>query len=138
MSESKASRRGGSLGFVVGLVIGIPATMFALSNLESVDVEFLGWEASVPLWIVIIVALIAGALVGCAVLLAAQARRRRGKKKAARTQAKADQERETQQAEADQGPESEAAPSSDGSAAPESPPAQLAPRPPGRVGTDAG
>lgn len=138
MSGSKASRRGGSLGFVVGLVIGIPATMFALSNLESVDVEFLGWEASVPLWIVIIVALIAGALGGCAVLLAAQARRRRGKKKAARTQAKADQEREAQQAEVDQGPATGAAPSSDGSGAPESPPTPVAPKPPGRVGTDAG
>jgi uncharacterized integral membrane protein len=84
MSSAEKKRRGGSLGFVVGLAVGVPATLFALSNLESVQVEFLGWTASTPLWVVIILSLLAGALIGCAVLLAWQARRRRTRKKAAR------------------------------------------------------
>jgi uncharacterized integral membrane protein len=84
VADAQATRRGGSLGFVVGLVIGVPATIFALSNLESVQVEFAGWTASTPLWVVIILSLLAGALIGCAVLLAWQARRRRTRKKAAR------------------------------------------------------
>lgn len=86
MSGTGQQRRGGSLGFVVGLVIGVPATIFALSNLEAVEVEFLGWQASTPLWVVIILSLLAGALIGCAVLLAWQARRRHTRKKAARGQ----------------------------------------------------
>ena len=86
MSSAGQQRRGGSLGFVVGLALGIPATVFALSNLESVQVEFLGWTASTPLWVVIILSLLAGALIGWAVLLAWQARRRHTRKKAARKQ----------------------------------------------------
>ena len=88
MSSTGQQRRGGSLGFVVGLALGIPATIFALSNLESVQVEFLGWTASTPLWVVIILSLLAGALIGCALLLAWQARRRHTRKKAARKQAR--------------------------------------------------
>jgi uncharacterized integral membrane protein len=84
MSSAGQQRRGGSLGFVIGLGLGVPATIFALSNLESVQVEFLGWTASTPLWVVIILSLLAGALIGCAVLLAWQARRRHTRKKAAR------------------------------------------------------
>lgn len=84
MSSTGQQRRGGSLGFVIGLGLGVPATIFALSNLESVQVEFLGWTASTPLWVVIILSLLAGALIGCAVLLAWQARRRHTRKKAAR------------------------------------------------------
>ena len=86
MSSVGQQRRGGSLGFVVGLALGVPATVFALSNLESVQVEFLGWTASKPLRVVIILSLLAGALIGCAVLLAWQARRRHTRKKAARKQ----------------------------------------------------
>jgi uncharacterized integral membrane protein len=84
MTSTGQQRRGGSLGFVIGLALGVPATVFALSNLESVQVEFLGWTASTPLWVVIILSLLAGALIGCAVLLAWQARRRHTRKKAAR------------------------------------------------------
>ncbi len=86
MSSAGQRRRGGSLGFVIGLALGVPATLFALSNLESVQVEFLGWTASTPLWVVIVLSLLAGALIGCAVLLAWQARRRHTRKKAAREQ----------------------------------------------------
>lgn len=86
MRGTGQDRRGGSLGFVVGLALGVPATIFALSNLESVQVEFLGWTASTPLWVVIILSLLSGALIGCAVLLAWQARRRHTRKKAARGQ----------------------------------------------------
>jgi uncharacterized integral membrane protein len=86
MSSTGQQRRGGSLGFIVGLALGVPATIFALSNLESVEVEFLGWTASTPLWVVIILSLLAGVLIGCAVLLAWQARRRHTRKKAARGQ----------------------------------------------------
>ena len=89
MSSTEQKRRGGSLGFAVGLTLGVPATIFALSNLESVQVEFLGWTASTPLWVVIILSLLAGALIGCAVLLAWQARRRRTRKKAARDKPRA-------------------------------------------------
>jgi uncharacterized integral membrane protein len=81
-------RRGGTLGFVVGIIIAIPATIFALSNLESTNVEFLGWQAEVPLWAVMGVAFLAGALLGVIVLLAWQARRKRGKKKVAKQAAR--------------------------------------------------
>lgn len=77
-------RRGGTFGFLVGFGIAIPATIFALSNLESATVEFLGWQAEVPLWAVIALSFLAGALLGVIVLLAWQARRSRGKKKVAK------------------------------------------------------
>lgn len=82
-------RRGGSLGFVVGFAIAIPATIFALSNLESANVEFLGWTFQLPLWAVIAVSFAAGALLGIIVLLGWQARRKRGRKKAAKREQKA-------------------------------------------------
>jgi uncharacterized integral membrane protein len=81
----KGRRRGSSLGFVVGFGVGIPATIFALSNLEATSVEFLGWQAEVPLWAVMAISLLAGVLLGIAGLLTWQARRRRGRKKAARS-----------------------------------------------------
>ncbi len=77
-------RRGGTVGFIVGFGIAIPATIFALSNLESATIEFLGWQAQVPLWAVIGLSLLAGALLGVVLLLAWQARRKHGKKKVAK------------------------------------------------------
>lgn len=85
---STDGRRGGGLGFIVGFGIGIPATIFALSNLEATQVEFLGWTAEVPLWAVIALSMLAGALFGVGMLLAWQARRRRGRKKAAKQAAR--------------------------------------------------
>lgn len=90
MADSKP-RRGGSLGFVVGFAIAIPATIFALSNLESARVEFLGWTAEVPLWAVIAISFLAGAVLGLVWLLTWQARRKRGRKKAAKAAAKREQ-----------------------------------------------
>lgn len=84
-------RRGGSLGFVVGFAIAIPATIFALSNLESTQVEFLGWAAEVPLWAVIALSLLTGVLLGIVMIVAWQARRRHGRKKAAKAAAKREQ-----------------------------------------------
>lgn len=84
----KGQRRIGSLGFVLGFAIGIPATIFALSNLESTAVEFLGWEAEVPLWFVIALSLVAGVLIGVGGLLAWQTRRRMGRRRAAKAAAK--------------------------------------------------
>jgi uncharacterized integral membrane protein len=95
MAETQR-RRGGGLLFVVGLLIGIPATIFALSNLESTTVEFLGWAAEVPLWAVIMLSILIGALLGTVWLLTLQARRKRGRRKAAKRGAK----REKQAAEA--------------------------------------
>lgn len=77
-------RRGGTVGFIVGFGIAIPATIFALSNLESATIEFLGWQAQVPLWAVIGLSFLAGALLGIVLLLAWQARRKHGKKKVAK------------------------------------------------------
>lgn len=97
-----AKRRGGSLGFVLGSAVAIPATIFALSNLESTDVEFLGWQAQVPLWVVIALSLAAGAVIGVGLVLAWQARRRLGRRREAKAAAKADKqalERGSQQAD---------------------------------------
>lgn len=91
MTNETKRRTGGSLGFVVGFGIGIPATIFALSNLESVTVEFLGWQAETPLWAVITLSLLAGALLGLAVLLTWQARRRHGRRKQAKQRARDEQ-----------------------------------------------
>lgn len=95
MAEAQ-HRRGGGLLFVVGILVGIPATIFALSNLESTTVEFLGWAAEVPLWAVIMLSILVGAVLGTAGLLTWQARRKRGRKKAAKRekQAAEAQERE--------------------------------------------
>jgi uncharacterized integral membrane protein len=82
--EQTQRRRGGGLLFVVGILVGIPVTIFAVSNLESATVEFLGWTAQVPLWAVIALSLLAGALLGIAALLTWQARRKHGRKQAAR------------------------------------------------------
>lgn len=90
MAEAK-QRRGGSLGFVVGFAIAIPVTIFALSNLESAQVEFLGWTAEVPLWAVIVLSFVAGALVGVLVLVTWRARRKHGRRKAAKAAAKREQ-----------------------------------------------
>lgn len=80
MAEGRT--RFGSLGFVVGVLVAIPATAFALSNLEPATVEFLGWQAEVPLWLVIGASVLAGVVIGAGLTLALGARRRRTKKKA--------------------------------------------------------
>lgn len=87
-----AKRRGGSLGFIIGFAVAIPATIFALSNLESTNVEFLGWQAQVPLWAVIALSLVAGAAIGVGLLLAWQARRRLGRRREAKAAAKAERQ----------------------------------------------
>jgi uncharacterized integral membrane protein len=79
----KGRKRSGSLGFVIGVVVAIPATLFALSNLEPATVEFLGWQAKVPLWAVIGLSVLAGVLIGSALTAAFGARRRREKKRRA-------------------------------------------------------
>lgn len=79
---AEGRRRGGSLGFVIGIVVAVPATVFALSNLEHATVQFLGWQAEVPLWLVIAVSVLAGTVIGAGVTLALRARRRRERKKA--------------------------------------------------------
>ena len=83
---SDGRHRGGSLGFVIGLFVAVPATVFALSNLEQATVEFLGWQAEVPLWLVIGASVLSGAVIGVGVTLALQTRRRRERKKAAKAQ----------------------------------------------------
>lgn len=97
MTKETQRRTGGSLGFVVGFGIGIPATIFALSNLESVTVEFLGWQAETPLWAIITLSLLAGALLGVAILLTWQARRRHGRRKQAKKRAREEQRALTEQ-----------------------------------------
>jgi uncharacterized integral membrane protein len=82
MAEGR--RRVGSLGFVVGALVAVPATVFAVSNLETTSVQFLGWQADVPLWIVIGVSVLAGFIIGAGVTAAVQARRRRTRKKRAK------------------------------------------------------
>ena len=84
---SDGRRRGGSLGFVIGLLVAVPATVFALSNLEQATVEVLGWQAEVPLWLVIGASVLSGAVIGVGVTLALQARRRRERKKSVKSQA---------------------------------------------------
>lgn len=115
MAATEKRRRGGSLGFIIGIAVGIPATIFALSNLESADVEFLGWQAEVPLWAVIGLSLLAGVVIGMGVLLAVQARRRRERKrevKSARKREEAQRQLEAAEAStaAELPPGSEAAP----------------------------
>lgn len=85
----KGRRRSGSLGFVIGVVVAIPATLFALSNLEPATVEFLGWQAEVPLWAVIGLSVLAGVLIGSALTAAFGARRRREKKRRAQARSTA-------------------------------------------------
>jgi uncharacterized integral membrane protein len=85
MAEGR--RRVGSLWFVVGVLVAVPATIFALSNLESATVEFLGWQAETPLWAVIGISVLAGVLIGAALTAAIGARRRRGKRRAVRANA---------------------------------------------------
>ncbi len=102
MAATETRRRGGSLGFIIGIAVGIPATIFALSNLESTNVEFLGWQAEVPLWAVIGLSLLAGVAIGMGVLLAVQTRRRRHRKreiKGARKREEAQKQLESSTAE---------------------------------------
>jgi uncharacterized integral membrane protein len=116
VATTEKRRRGGSLGFIIGIAVGIPATIFALSNLESADVEFLGWQAEVPLWAVIGLSLLAGIVIGMGVLLAVQARRRRERKREVKSARKREQaQRQLETAEATTVPE----PSSRSAAEPE-------------------
>jgi uncharacterized integral membrane protein len=78
---AEGRRRVGSVWFVIGVAIAIPATVFAVSNVEPAQIEFLGWQALVPLWIVIGASLLAGMLIGAALTAAAGARRRRARRK---------------------------------------------------------
>ncbi len=88
MATREGRRRGGSLGFAIGILVAVPATVFLLSNLEQATVEFLGWQAEVPLWLVIALSVLAGAVIGVGVTLALQARRRRDKRKAGKAAAR--------------------------------------------------
>ncbi len=79
MAEGR--RRVGSVWFVLGVALAIPATVFALSNVEPAEIEFLGWQAEVPLWIVIGASLLIGVVIGSALTAAVGARRRRARRK---------------------------------------------------------
>jgi|GEM_PF-5420807 uncharacterized integral membrane protein len=87
MAEGR--RRVGSLWFVVGVLVAVPATIFALSNLDTATIQFLGWQAETPLWAVIIISVLAGVLIGSALTAALGARRRRGKQRKASSRAAA-------------------------------------------------
>lgn len=88
MAEGR--RRVGSLWFVVGVVLAVPATIFALSNLDTATIGFLGWQAEIPLWAVIVISVLAGVLIGSALTAAVGARRRREKQRKAAVRAQAE------------------------------------------------
>ncbi len=64
--QSKAASAGSSVArfFTLLLVaaIAVVATIFVISNLESVPVSFLGYEATLPLWLMILGSLLTGVL----------------------------------------------------------------------------
>lgn len=88
MAEGR--RRVGSLWFVVGVLVAVPATIFALSNLDTATIQFLGWQAETPLWAVISISVLAGVLIGSALTAALGARRRREKRRKAGAKAQAE------------------------------------------------
>jgi len=50
--------------FIIGLVIGIVAVIFAAQNPESISYTFLFWEITAPRALVVIAVLLAGMIVG--------------------------------------------------------------------------
>jgi uncharacterized integral membrane protein len=62
--------------FILGILIGILAVVFALQNTADVDVKFLVWSLTVPRALILLVMLAAGFLVGLAVGGLARRRRR--------------------------------------------------------------
>jgi uncharacterized integral membrane protein len=74
-------RRVGTLWFVLGIAVAIPATIFALSNVEPTTIEFAGWEAEVPLYLVIGASLFAGIVIGAALASAIGVTRRRARRR---------------------------------------------------------
>lgn len=62
-SPAGKSRGFGSyVAFAGGILIAVLAMLFVLSNGQPVTVAFLGWDAQVPLWLVILASLLLGAL----------------------------------------------------------------------------
>jgi uncharacterized integral membrane protein len=71
----------GTLWFVLGIAVAIPATIFAVSNVEPTTIEFAGWQAEVPLYLVIGASLFAGIVIGAALASAIGVSRRRARRR---------------------------------------------------------
>jgi uncharacterized integral membrane protein len=80
-SVAGGRRRVGTLWFVVGIAVAIPATIFAVSNVEPTTIEFAGWQAEVPLYLVIGASLFAGIVIGAALASAIGVSRRRARRR---------------------------------------------------------
>ena len=63
--------------FILGIVIGFLAVVFALQNTADVDVKFLAWSLTLPRALVLLLMLAAGFLLGLAVGGLARRRRRK-------------------------------------------------------------
>ena len=71
--------------FIVGLVLGFLVLVFIIQNLDAVSYDFLFWSLTAPRYLVLLVILMVGMVIGWS---SAVFRRRRREKKAAAVRGK--------------------------------------------------
>jgi uncharacterized integral membrane protein len=71
---NKRAFGGGAIGTLVGLVL---LAIFMAQNTDDVSVEFLSWEFTWPLWLVMLVSAVAGALIWLGLGIIRRHRRRK-------------------------------------------------------------
>ena len=65
------------LRFIIGILMGAVAVIFAIQNPESVGYQFLAWSIVAPRSLIVIVVLLAGMLIGWLLSGLRMGRRRR-------------------------------------------------------------
>lgn len=78
VEEESGSRQ--SAGLVVAGIIIIAVAIFIAQNAEDVPIKFLFFEGSVPLWLIIVVTLVLGAILGQVFLYLRRRRKRKEEK----------------------------------------------------------
>lgn len=72
------------IGLVVGVVVAVATALLVLQNSRSTRLEWLGWDFLAPLWLILLIAVAAGAvLLTLAVFLIARTRHRNASRRTA-------------------------------------------------------
>jgi len=72
--QNRRALGGGAIATLVGLVL---LAIFMAQNTDDVSVEFLGWEFTWPLWLVVLVSAVVGALIWLGLGMIRRHRRRK-------------------------------------------------------------
>jgi uncharacterized integral membrane protein len=81
--SSSPERKGGGSGFLIGALVAAAAVTFAFQNTQRIDLRFLWFEGSLPLWVAMALAVLGTAVVLVTLIGGSARKRRRQRRRAA-------------------------------------------------------